>query len=151
MEFNLLLFLLTTITAVALSQILTKIQLSFISGHNDLFWEVNETDVVLNKQGDNWIITEDSRILLNGIIGKYVQCNGNGKKLTIESYDENDGDAQRWEFPLAPGFYEYICSKKYPDICATAAFKGIRGWSVIALPIGKCGKQWWSRSKSQGN
>ncbi|CAG8442964.1 20092_t:CDS:2 [Rhizophagus irregularis] len=120
-------------------------------GHNDLFWEVNETDVVLNKQGDNWIITEDSRILLNGIIGKYVQCNGNGKKLTIESYDENDGDAQRWEFPLAPGFYEYICSKKYPDICATAAFKGIRGWSVIALPIGKCGKQWWSRSKSQGN
>ncbi|CAB4382920.1 unnamed protein product [Rhizophagus irregularis] len=96
----------------------------------------------------------DERILFeqpHGIIGKYVQCNGNGKKLTIESYDENDGDAQRWEFPLAPGFYEYICSKKYPDICATAAFKGIRGWSVIALPIGKGGKQWWSRSKSQGN
>ncbi|RGB43860.1 hypothetical protein C1646_661105 [Rhizophagus diaphanus] len=127
---------LTTITAVALSQIydLTKIQLSLIGGG---FWG-----------SDDWIITKDSRILLNGILGKYVQYNGYNKTLTIEPYDESD--AQRWEFRFAPGRYEYICSKKYPDICATA-FKGIGGWLVIGLPKGKGGKQWWGLRESQGN
>jgi hypothetical protein len=125
MKFNLLLLLLTTLTAVALSQQISGLKKIYSSPTN-LFWALENSSVILDPQGVNWTIDSRDKGSFITIGDKAVQYNGPDSPLIIEYYDESP--TQRW---LIGNETDLICSSQQHDMCATA-ISAIRGWIVIA-------------------
>ncbi|RGB39477.1 hypothetical protein C1646_689544 [Rhizophagus diaphanus] len=131
MKFNTLLLLLTTLTAVALSQRLGQTIIHLLD--QDLYWGLNDTDVVLYPGGVRPAIW--TRIPFHdgtsiNIDGKSVQYNGDSKPLTIE--EPNGSLAQRWIFEDGPEGSFLICSREDINECATA-FEEPSGWPKWAV------------------
>ncbi|GBB84087.1 hypothetical protein RclHR1_10710006 [Rhizophagus clarus] len=135
MKFNLILLLLTTLTAVVLSQNIpgqTIIQLF----EHDFYWGLNGTEVVLHPGGIEairWTIVPYAEGNFINYNDKSVQYNGDFKPLTIENGTESLD--QRWiiEPNNVPGIPSLICSSQVSGVCATAVDKDGE-WVVIAAP-----------------
>lgn len=133
MKFIYLLFLLTTLIAVALSQqIPTNRRVKIRSIVNGLFW-VNRRGVGVTLEPEDsvgWTIhrKEDNHFTISpfvGLFGEYVQDNGLDKQLTVKFYGGADPSQEAlWQFKPHPKPLSFrICHYRQRSLildCATA-------------------------------
>ncbi|GES87291.1 hypothetical protein RCL_jg22160.t2 [Rhizophagus clarus] len=114
MKFILLLLILTTLTAVALSGPNTWIR-RIQSVENGEFWIAQPPNITLGLSGSVFELHGDSLLILDQSNGLAVQFNGSGNPVTLEQPDSNNV-AQQWVIKLAAKGEFTICSKSFVDV-----------------------------------
>ncbi|CAB4430335.1 unnamed protein product [Rhizophagus irregularis] len=144
MRFNFLLLLITTLTAVALSQEWKPHQVKIKLRNTEYYWALDTVNnVILSLQGLNWTtvpFNPTSGSLSSGSISRFngesVQSFGINNKLTLSKANSND-PKQCWHFN--PDGLIQLCN--VPNWAATVVYRPVLT-TVELRPINSGPQKW---------